>query len=393
MVNNFEKSKQMEKLIQLENIVHDVAKKLSSIPREEIRKTLVMTNYHGFAKARFPEAFLAEIFNPYSVTSKDIQLEAVHVSSDLTNEVHYHRKSVAVTLCLGPNEHFPAPKDAKAFFADHWSPYRAGDLVKIPTLIPHGFTVDNGGDLYFLSVQSPPIVGEDGQDDYVRLRGELSPEHAELLTVLEKQYPDMVATLKKYELIQPSLPSWEQIKNGLNAAVLEKARQLEEPTLVIVPPVSRQAIVEAINAHKVNGQEYDTHTYDLGNDDLWSGGKPEGKELPWEVSIVTGAQEVKVDKAIIRTNYQIARAWVKKYEDQRVDVINDARTYLVLMMRSLTAGKPVDKQNGTVLNAKNLTESSLVADGFWRHDRVRLHDVYPHRSYNNLRVRGLVKVM
>ncbi len=238
-------------------------------------------------------------------------------------------------------------------------------------------------------------------------RGELSVEHAELLTALEKQYPQMVSTLERYGLIpngegktttyretpKSSLPSWEQIKNGLNAEVLEKARKLEEPTLVIVPPVSRQAMVEAINAHKVPGQEHDTYVYEPGNNDLWNGGKPEGDALPWEVAIVTGVRDVKADKAIKGTNYQRAKAWVNKYAGQGVDVINDARTYFTLMMRSLAAGKPIDKETWTVLNAKNLTESSLVAYGGWYSVQVYLVAGDPGNESSNLRPRGSVRVM
>ena len=213
-----------------------------------------------------------------------------------------------------------------------------------------------------------------------------------LLRNMEAQYPEMVSMLKHYELPTDGMPTWEMIKGSLNYEVLGKALKLEEPTLVITPPVSRQAMVEAINAHKVPGQILNTYTYELGNDDLWNGGKPEGEVLPWEVTIVTGIRDVKADKAIKGTNYQRAKAWVNKYADQGVDVINDARTYLALMMRSLQAGKPIDKETWTVLNAKNLTESSLVAGGYWNGVQVCVFNVNPVNEYNGLRSRGSVRV-
>ncbi len=231
-------------------------------------------------------------------------------------------------------------------------------------------------------------------------RRELTIEDAELLAALEKQYEQMTATLASYQLfiLKLPMPSWEQIKGKLNAEMLEKARKLEEPTLLVVPPVSRQAMVEAIDAHKVSGQTNDTYTYELGDDNLWNGGKPEGKEPPWEVTIVTGVRDVKASKAMIKgTNYHRAKAWVEKYEGQGLDVINDARTYLTLMMRSLTAGKPIDKKFWTVLNAKNLTgedvREGLVARGWWCDDRVCLNGAYPVYGDRYFRSRGAVRIL
>jgi len=232
-------------------------------------------------------------------------------------------------------------------------------------------------------------------------------EHAELLADLENQYPQMVATLEKYGLMskRDKMPSWEQIKNYLNADILEKTLKLEEPTLIIIPPVSRQGMVNAINTHKVKGKEYDTYTSEFENDDLWNGGKLETNDA-WEVAIVTGVQDVKADKAIKGTNYQRAKAWVRTYADQGVDVINNSRTYLTLMMRSLAAGKPIDifaasksinMEGMTILNAlnvKNLNESSYVAYGYWNTVQVRFGYSLSYLDNNsNLRVRGLVRVI
>lgn len=236
-------------------------------------------------------------------------------------------------------------------------------------------------------------------------RGELSIEHAELLAVLEKQYPQMVATLERYELIshgdnaakygkasESLMPTWPQIKNALNAEVLDRACNLEEPVLVIVPPVSRLVMVEAIDAHEVKGQTNNTSTYHLESDDLWNGGG-ESKKLPWEVVIVTGVQDVTDDSSIQGTNYYKAKAWVKKYADRGIDVINDVRTYLMFMMRTLALGKPIDKEFWTILNAKNLTEQSFVSFGCWDVGRVDLNGVSPGKDSEYLRLRGLVNVL
>lgn len=231
-------------------------------------------------------------------------------------------------------------------------------------------------------------------------RGEISLEQAELLVALQKQYPQMVSTLEKYELIPHGdnasfsrgvPPSWEQIKSCLNAEALEKARKLEEPTLIIVPPMSRQDLVKTIDAHKVKGQ-HDTYTYQFDSDYLWSGGKQENEARSWEVAIVTGVTEVPADTSISGKVYKRAKAWVNKYAGQKLDTMNDVRTYLTLMMRSLAQGKPIDEKSWTVLNAKNLQEKMFVSSGSWNADRIGLNRGFLAAEDYELRSRGLVKV-
>ncbi len=205
------------------------------------------------------------------------------------------------------------------------------------------------------------------------------------------QYAIMLKTLQRYKISLDCVPDWETIRKNLTPEVLEKARKLDEPALLLIPPVSRQAMVEAVNVHKAS-EEYDTNVWDIERDDLWNGGKPEGKKLAWEVSIVTGLQEVEEGKTIKGDDYQRAKAWIEHYNDQGVDVINDARTYLTLMIRNLDIGKPVDKQNWTILNAKNFSENSPLAFGFLlKNDRIALRYVYPRGK--NIRVRGAVRVI
>ncbi|MBI2634128.1 hypothetical protein HYW82_00460 [Candidatus Peregrinibacteria bacterium] len=223
---------------------------------------------------------------------------------------------------------------------------------------------------------------------------DLSPENAELLADLESQYPIMQATLERYEIPLDGMPTWQQIKQGLTPEVLAKASKLEEPTILLVSPVSRQSKVEAIDNHKVPGQKYDTAIYNMHDDNLWNGGKnsPENK---WKVLIVEGTQNVQKDPAInngSKTNFQMTKAWLKKLKNQGLKALEGADAYLTLMMRSLVAGKPVDKDFFTVLNAENLTESSLVAYGVWDYARVRLGSASPADINARLRLRGSVGV-
>jgi hypothetical protein len=223
---------------------------------------------------------------------------------------------------------------------------------------------------------------------------ELSVEQAELLEKLEADYPKMRATLEYYEISTKGMPTWEQVKKGLTPEVLEKALKLAEPTLLLVPPTSRQSKVEAINKHPAKGQKYDTYTYELQDNNLWNGGKSR-TENKWRVSIVDGVQDVEQDAEIYdgkRTNYEMSKLWVKKYEDRGLDTVNDADAYLTLMMKGLAEGKPLDPKTYTVLNGKNLTKSSFVAVGVWSAAQVLLDYVNPVNTGANLRLRGSVGV-
>ena len=153
-------------LAQLRQIAEAVVNRLRALPEGEAQKMLLMIDYHGFAKARFPEPFLYDVVTSIGLDPKDIQLEVVHVGCDLTHEIHRHLEATAFATCLGNTEGFPSPKDAMAFVIDHWFTVFTGDLIEIPAGTPHGFTVGEGGTIHFLSVQSPPIVRENGHDDY-----------------------------------------------------------------------------------------------------------------------------------------------------------------------------------------------------------------------------------
>lgn len=221
-----------------------------------------------------------------------------------------------------------------------------------------------------------------------------TPRHIELLKDIETQYPKMKSTLERYEISTKGMPTWEQVKNGLTPEVLDKALKLAEPTLLLVPPTSRQSKVEAINKHPTKKQKSDTYAFELNDNNLWNGGKSK-TENKWRVSIVEGVQDVAQDDEIYddkRTNDEMSELWVKKYEDQGLDTMNDADTYLMLMMKGLAEDKPLDPRTNTVLNGKNLTKSSVVALGYWHGGQVYLSYANPDDVRNFLRLRGLVGV-
>jgi len=221
----------------------------------------------------------------------------------------------------------------------------------------------------------------------------LSVEQAELLENLEKQYPQMQATLEKYEIPTTGMPTWEQVKRGLTPEVLDKAlrHRFFRPILLLVPPTTRQSKLEAINKRATRDQRGHFFAYDLTDNDLWNGGKSEN-ENKWRASIVEGAQNPYRKIGVEGGTYnKMSRALAKEYENSGLDVINDTDTYLTLQMRGREDGYVPDTRNFTVLNSKNLTESSPVACGEYG-DLVGVQGDDSARVDSGLDLRGLVEV-
>lgn len=134
------------------------------------RAALRFADYHGFRKSRPPESIVTGILQARRLPAPAFQIDVVSVETDLTHEVHYHEHACAYVIVLGTTSGFPDPQGGYVFLQNSWNVVSAGQEVFIPPGVPHGFTVNPGGHLYFLSVQSPPIVRDDGHDDYVRIR-------------------------------------------------------------------------------------------------------------------------------------------------------------------------------------------------------------------------------
>lgn len=151
----------------LEAVGNDILRELRNLPAEQVKSLISMSDYHGFWKSRLPVSFLRKVLTPYQLDPADAQIEIVMVDSDLTNEVHYHQVAHAVIFALGQHEGLDEAKAAMAYEGGAWRPIASGEMLDIPPGTPHGFTVGEDGELWFLSVQAPPIVGEH-VDDYHR---------------------------------------------------------------------------------------------------------------------------------------------------------------------------------------------------------------------------------
>jgi len=125
-------------------------------------------NYHDFGKLRFPDELLEQWCDQLAIVVAQWQVEIGLVSGDLTHQKHHHNHADAWIEVLGPEFGFPKPENFQKYVDGVWVPARAGEIVEIPAGKVHGFTIKPGctGKAYFLTIQTPPIVGTGGEDDY-----------------------------------------------------------------------------------------------------------------------------------------------------------------------------------------------------------------------------------
>lgn len=150
----------------LEKLADAVLARLEQSGNLTLRQ-LAYVDYHGFQKMTLPAQSMEPMAASLGFASNSVQAELVRVRSDLRHEVHHHQRAWAFAVALGEPEGFDPPRRAFAFLGGEWRPVSAGDRFSIPPGVRHGFTVETGGELTFLSLQSPPITGEHG-DDYHR---------------------------------------------------------------------------------------------------------------------------------------------------------------------------------------------------------------------------------
>ena len=155
----------------LKNIAAEILNYFRTSSSQAVQALLRFEDYHGFQKSRLPDTFVRTILKPFGYQPEDLQIEVIWVVSDLRHELHYHKNSFAFLHILGSGDHFNNPKRAFGYNDRAWISLQAGDEWLIPPKTTHGFTVDPGGVMYFLSIQYPPIV-YGAVDDYHRVNAE-----------------------------------------------------------------------------------------------------------------------------------------------------------------------------------------------------------------------------
>ena len=116
--------------------------------------------YHNFQKLTLPE----ELYSSTGYTEDQVQVELEFVQAGAMEKCHYHNKTHSVNIILGVEDGFPNPGYGSCVihnFETKLAKPRSIHYFK-PTEL-HSFFGGTEG-LHFLSVKSPPLETEEGDD-------------------------------------------------------------------------------------------------------------------------------------------------------------------------------------------------------------------------------------
>ena len=128
--------------------------------------------YHNFWKCRLPLGWYSDILKFLNISSDDLLIEVARVKGDHAEDLHYHRISHAICIILGPTTKFPEVKDGYVIINN--KSYKGYEDLEcyFPTDCLHTFhggvphETNKDGSLYFISIQSPPLLTKDNDDFY-----------------------------------------------------------------------------------------------------------------------------------------------------------------------------------------------------------------------------------
>ncbi len=234
----------------------------------------------------------------------------------------------------------------------------------------------------------------------------LAELRSQLLESIEgKQYIGMLKALRIFGISIAGVPTFAALKKGLTAEVLGKALKLEEPTLCLTPPLTRQQMIEAIDSQRGRSKliRKKTFIYQPDNDFLWNEGQAE-TNLQWEVNIEEGKQDIPFDEQIFwtgkpgesepRTNQEQVKLWMQKYTDHGLDIMSGTRRNLTVIMKGLAGRKAIDNGFWTLINPQSVSKdpNALRADSCWGDGWVSLRNGTSNFFGSCLRVRPSVRV-
>ena len=130
------------------------------------------TEYHNFWKCRLPEYWYDDVLSCLGLNTDDVLVEVARIKGSHAKDLHYHKISHAICIVLGPKCGFnPVPYDSAIQIEDKIYFAYEDQKCYFPSTSKHTFygsLNDNTdeGDLYFLSIQSPPLLTETHDDFY-----------------------------------------------------------------------------------------------------------------------------------------------------------------------------------------------------------------------------------
>ncbi len=274
---------------------------------------------------------------------------------------------------------------------------------------------------------------------------DLPPEASQLKlrAVLEESYPSMLDALQQFGISLEGIPSSVEVNNELTRDVLEMALKLENPAVLIVPPLTAEQMIQLMNARAGKSKHKDavelgirirkllTNT-NIGDAKVWSVGiveaedtsrekikregdryyeqaKKEFDEYKQSAQFKKDFEEAKerytvyvsVDEfAKDEFNFRWMRGWnnhneaaiaFSRYKALHVPVLTGSRPYLALVMRSMILGESLDSEAMTLLSGFSEFDNSYLV-GYYRDGHVVL-DGIDWGDRHLMHARGLIPLL
>ena len=122
--------------------------------------------YHNFAKVRIPFNWYEDLLDLLDTNESEVLVEVARVKGLHFDDLHYHKISHAICVILGEETGFNSPDGGLVQIGSKSYVAREGMECYFPTGCHHTFHGGMSRDLYFISVQSPPLLTEDNDDFY-----------------------------------------------------------------------------------------------------------------------------------------------------------------------------------------------------------------------------------
>ena len=128
------------------------------------------TEYHNFWKCRLPIEWYSDVLQALDINENDLLVEVARVKGNHAEDLHYHKISHAICIILGPNCGFKkVPFDSAVQIDNHVTEAYENLECYFPVGCQHTFygsasDLSDDGDLYFISIQNPPLLTNSGDD-------------------------------------------------------------------------------------------------------------------------------------------------------------------------------------------------------------------------------------
>jgi mannose-6-phosphate isomerase-like protein (cupin superfamily) len=125
------------------------------------------TNYHNFDKAFVPQWWYEDILELLELCPDDVLVEVAKVKGDHKKDLHYHKIAQAFCIILGEGVGVNKCDDGWVQINDQLFPSEEDAGFYFPQVSHHTFYGGKTNDLYFLSVQNPPLLTKNKDDFYL----------------------------------------------------------------------------------------------------------------------------------------------------------------------------------------------------------------------------------